>query len=81
MSNINMLADINVEVSVEFAKTKVKLADIARLDRGAVIDLVSDINKPLNIYVQNKLFAKGEAVVLDDGKAGVRILSIVGRDE
>ena len=54
--------------------------DILELGPGAVVELNKFSGEPVDIFVNNKKFAEGEVVVIDQN-FGVRILALVGPDE
>ncbi len=77
-SNLSLLMDIPLQVSVELGRTKKMIKDILELSSGSIIELDKIAGEPVNIYANNKLIAKGEVVVIDEN-FGVRITDIISQ--
>lgn len=77
---IDMLMDVQVDVSVELGSTSRTVAEVLDLGRGTILDLNKLAGEPLDIKVNNKLIAKGEVVVIDEN-FGVRIVEILSPKE
>ncbi len=73
---LSTLYDVPVRVSVELGRTELPLAKIAALGPGAVVELGKGAGESLDIRVNGKLVARGEAVVVGE-KYGIRIVEIV----
>lgn len=78
--NLNMLFDIPLQVTVELGRAKRTVKDILRLSPGAVIELDKLAGEPVDIYVNSKLIAKGEVVVIDEN-FGVRVTEIASQKD
>jgi flagellar motor switch protein FliN/FliY len=74
---LGLLADVEIELSVEFGRRRMPLGEIARLDVGSVVELDTLAGEPLVIYANGRRIATGEAVVVG-GQFGVRIQSLSG---
>lgn len=72
--DISSINDIPVNVSVVVGKTKISIENLLKLGKGSVFELDRQADEPVDILVNNKLIAKGEIVVLDEGQLGVAIL-------
>ena len=70
--NFNLLAEVELEVTVELGRRKLPLADVLRLTTGSVIELENLVGEPLEVYANGRLIAEGEAVVIDE-QFGIRI--------
>lgn len=68
----DLLADVEIEVTVEFGRRRMALADIAHLSPGSVVELDTLAGEPLVVFANGQRIATGEAVVVD-GQFGVRI--------
>ena len=79
-SNINMLMDVNMTVTVELGNTSKSVGEILDLNRGSIIELKKLAGEPLDIKVNQKLIAKGEVVVIDE-YFGVRIIEVLSPDD
>ncbi len=74
--DLDFLLDIPLEISVELGRTKMIINDLLQLGQGSVVELDKLAGEPLEIFVNHKLVARGEAVVVND-KFGVRITDII----
>ncbi len=74
--NLDFILDIPLTISVELGRTKMVINDMLQLGQGSVIELVKLAGEPLDIYVNGKLMAKGEVVLVND-KFGVRLTDII----
>ena len=74
--DIDFILDIPLDVSVELGRTKMLVNELLQLGQGSIIALTKPVGEPLDIYVNNKLIAKGEVVVMDD-KFGIRVADII----
>lgn len=77
---IDMLQDIDLKLTVELGRCKMLINDILKIGKNSVIELDKLAGDPLNIYVNNKLIAKGEVLVLNDNFC-IRITEIVSPKE
>jgi len=75
-TNINLIMDVPLQVTVELGRTRKLIRDILELSPGSVIELDKLAGEAVDILVNGKLIAKGEVVVIDDN-FGVRITDIV----
>lgn len=78
--NLSMILDIPVTVSVELGRTRMAVGDLLRLGQGSVVELTKLAGEPMEIYVNDKLLARGEAVVVNE-KFGVKLTDIVSPTE
>ncbi len=78
--SLDFILDIPLQVTVELGRTKLLVKDILQLNQGAVIELTKLAGEPLDIFVNSKLVARGEAVVVNE-KYGVRLVDIVTPNE
>ena len=79
-SNINLLMDVNMELTVELGRTKKAIKEILSMGEGTVIELDKLAGEPVDILVNGKLIARGEVVVIDEN-FGVRVTEIVDAAE
>ncbi|ASC91298.1 flagellar motor switch protein FliN [Alcaligenes faecalis] len=75
-TDIDMIMDIPVQLSVELGRTRLTIKNILQLGQGSVVELDGLAGEPLDIYVNGYLIAQGEVVVVDD-KYGIRVTDIV----
>ncbi|MEJ5363767.1 MAG: flagellar motor switch protein FliN [Desulfosoma sp.] len=74
--DLEFILDLPLEVSVELGRAKLLINDLLQLGQGSVVELNKFAGEPLEILVNNRLVARGEAVVVNE-KFGVRITDIV----
>ena len=74
--DMDLILDLPLDVSVELGKVKMPVNELLRLGRGSILELTKPVGEPLDIYINNKLIAKGEVVILDD-KFGIRVADII----
>src|SRR4051794_40113645 len=77
-SQIDLLLDISLQVTVELGRARMKIAEILGLRNGSVIELDRLAGEPADILVNGTLIARGEVVVVDE-KFGVRVIEVVSR--
>ena len=65
--------EINVDVSVTLGSANLRVYQLLRLGRGAVVELDRNINDNVDIYVNNVLIGHGEVVVTDNDTIGISI--------
>lgn len=78
--DLNFILDIPLEISVELGRTRMLVNDLLQLGQGSVVELTKPAGDPMEIYVNGKLFARGEAVVVSE-KFGVRLTDIISPAE
>lgn len=78
--NLQMILDIPLKVSVELGRTKMAVRELLNLAQGSVIELSKLAGEPLEVYVNDKMIARGEAVVVNE-KFGVRLTDIISQAE
>ncbi len=79
-TNLELILDIQVDIRVELGRTNRKIRDVLELGPGSVVELDHIAGEPIDILVNDKLFAKGEVVVIDEN-FGVRITDILSIEE
>jgi flagellar motor switch protein FliN/FliY len=78
--NLSVLLDVPLQVTVELGRTRMTIGSLLRLSQGSVVELNRVAGEPLDIYVNNKLMARGEAVVVKE-KFGVRITDVLSPEK
>jgi flagellar motor switch protein FliN/FliY len=79
-SDLDLLADVNLDVKIELGRTRMLVEDVLKLSDGAVVELDKLAGDPVDIYVNERHVARGEVLVLNDNFC-VRINEIVDPDE
>jgi flagellar motor switch protein FliN/FliY len=78
--NLDLLLDVNLQVSVELGRARLKFRDVLNLAQGSVVELSRQSSEPVDIMVNGALLATGEVVVVDDHFA-VRVTKLLNRVE
>lgn len=73
---LDFILDIPLDVSAELGRTKLLINELLQLGQGSVVELNKLAGEPLEIFVNGKLVARGEAVVINE-KFGVRLTDII----
>jgi flagellar motor switch protein FliN/FliY len=74
--DIEFLLDIPVDISVELGTKKMLIKDLLQLGNGSVVELEKLAGEPMDIYANNRLIARGEAVVVNE-KFAVRLTDVI----
>lgn len=78
--DLEAVYDIPVTVSAVLGKSTMQVAQLLKLGRGAVVELDRKLGEAIDIYVNNRLVARGEVVMVDDNRLGVTMTEIVKAD-
>ncbi len=73
---LDFILDIPLDVSAELGRTRLLIKDLLQLGQGSVVELNKLAGEPLEVFVNGKLVARGEAVVVNE-KFGVRLTDII----
>ena len=76
--SLDLLLDVPVTVTVELGRKKMSISELVDLSKGATIELEKAAGELLDVRVNDRLLARGEAVIIND-KFGVRLTEIVSR--
>lgn len=74
--NLDLILDIPLHLTVELGRTKMLVKDLLQLNQGSVVELGKLAGELLDVFVNSKLVARGEAVVVNE-KFGVRLVDII----
>lgn len=80
MKNLDFLLDIPLNVTVEVGRSKILIKDLLAMREGNVIELDKLAGEPLDLYVNGRLIARGEAVLINE-KFGIRLTDVVSPAE
>jgi flagellar motor switch protein FliN/FliY len=78
--NLEVLLDVDLELSVSFGNTTLILQDVLKLSSGSIVELNRSANDPVELLVNDAVIARGEVVVVD-GNYGIRITEVVSPRE
>src|SRR3989441_12269309 len=79
-SNLAVLMDVQLPVSIRFGETEMILEEIVKLGVGSVIELNSGIDQAVDLVVNNRILARAEVVTVD-GFYGIRVTEITNAGE
>ena len=78
--DFDLILDIPLEVRVELGRSKMLVNDLLQLGQGSIFELDKKVGDQIDIYVSDKLLARGEVVVVEE-KFGIRLTDIISPDE
>lgn len=79
LQGIDLLRDVDLNVKIELGRCRMLVDDVLRLKEGSVVELDKLAGDPVDVFVNNRLVARGEVLVLNDNFC-VRISDIISRD-
>jgi flagellar motor switch protein FliN len=74
-SNLQLVMDVELNVSLRFGQCQLPLRDVLDLTSGSVIELDRDVDDPVELLLDGRVIARGEAVIVD-GNYGLRVTEI-----
>ena len=74
--NLNLLLDVNMELTVELGRTYMSVRQVLELQKGSVVELSRVAGDSVDIYVNDHLISRGDVVVVDD-KFGIRVTELI----
>ena len=78
--DLEAVYDIPVQVSAVLGKSTMQVSQLLKLGRGAIVELDRKVGEAIDIYVNNRLVARGEVVVVED-RLGITMTEIVKADQ
>jgi|SRR4051812_2852264 flagellar motor switch protein FliN len=78
--SLETVYDIPVQITVVLGRSNMQVNQLLKLGRGAVIELDKKVGEPIDIFVNNRLVARGEVVVVED-RIGVTMTEIIKADK
>lgn len=78
--DLDAVYDIPVQVIAVLGRATMQVSQLLKLGRGAVVELDRKLGEAVEIYVNNRLVARGEVVMVDDNRLGVTMTEIVKAD-
>jgi len=79
VNDLEAVYDIPVQVSAVLGKATMQVSQLLKLGRGAVVELDRKVGEAIDIYVNNRLVARGEVVIVDE-RLGVTMTEIIKMD-
>ena len=80
VKNLEFILDIPMQVSVQLGSSRMLIRDLLQLGQGSVIELDKLAGEPMEVFVNNKLVARGEVVVVNE-KFGIRLTDVISPAE
>jgi flagellar motor switch protein FliN/FliY len=77
---LEFIMDVALQVTVEVGRTRMTIQDLLQLGQGSVVELEKLAGEPLDIFINGKAVARGEAVIVND-KFGVRLTDIISPED
>src|SRR4051812_10151008 len=74
--NLDSISDIPVEISAVLGSTVMPISQLLKLGRGAVVKLNRKVGEPIDIFVNNRLVARGEVVIVEN-RIGITMTEII----
>ena len=78
--DLDFILDIPLTLSAELGRTRLLISELLQLGQGSVIELTKLAGEPMDIFVNQRLLARGEVVVVNE-KFGIRLTDIVSQAE
>src|ERR1700677_1579400 len=78
--DIDAIYDIPVQISAVLGKSTMQVSQLLKLGRGAVVELDRKLGEAIDVYVNNRLVARGEVVMVDETRLGITMTEIVKTD-
>jgi flagellar motor switch protein FliN/FliY len=79
-TGFDFVMDVPVEVRVEIGRKRLRIAEVLRLGAGSVVELDKASGESLDVYVNDRRIARGEAVVVGD-RYGIRLTEVILADD
>jgi len=79
VKDLEAVYDIPVQISAVLGKSTMQVSQLLKLGRGAVVELDRKVGEAIDIYVNNRLVARGEVVVVED-RLGITMTEIIKSD-
>ena len=79
-ANLDFLLDVPLQVTVELGRCKITIAELLKLSKGSVLELNKVAGEALDFRVNDRLVARGEAIVIND-RFGVRLTNVISPTE
>lgn len=79
-TDLEAIYDVPVTISAVLGKATMQVSQLLKLGRGAVVELDRKLGEAIDIYVNNRLVARGEVVMIDDNRLGITMTEIVKSD-
>lgn len=78
--NIEFILDVALQVTVEVGRARMTIQDLLQLGQGSVVELQKLAGEPLDVFINGKQVARGEAVIVNE-KFGIRLTDIISPED
>jgi flagellar motor switch protein FliN/FliY len=75
-ANLDLVLDVELNVTLRFGQRQLPLRDVLELTSGAVVELDRQVDEPVELVLDGKVIARGEAVIID-GNYGLRVTQVL----
>jgi flagellar motor switch protein FliN/FliY len=75
-NNLNLVMDVELNVTLRFGQRQLTLREVLELTSGSVVELDRQVEEPVELLLEGKVIARGEAVVID-GNYGLRVIEVL----
>lgn len=76
--NFDLLMNVSLGVSAELGRCRMRVSDVLKIGTGSIVELDRLASSPIDLFVNDRLVARGEVVAVDD-RFGVRITEVIAR--
>lgn len=76
-TGLDFVLDVPVRLSVELGRTEIPIRDVVNIGRGSIIELDGTPGAPLDVRVNGVLIGRGESVVINEERLGLRFVEVV----
>lgn len=77
VATLDLLRDVGLTLRIELGRARMSVEDLLRLGAGSVVELDRLVGEPVDLYVNDRLAARGELIVVEDQLA-VRVTEVIG---
>jgi flagellar motor switch protein FliN/FliY len=78
-TTLDLVIDVPVRLTVEVGSTQMLVREVLQLGKGSVVELDRNSGDPADIFVNNRLVARGEVTTIED-RLAIRVVEVVGGD-
>jgi flagellar motor switch protein FliN len=79
--SLDLVLDVTVRLSVELGRTEIPIREVVNIGRGSIIELDGSPGDPLDVRVNGVLVGRGEIVVINEDRLGLRFVDVVSQAE
>ena len=80
VATLDALKNVSLNVRIELGRARLTVEDVLRLSAGSVVELDRLVGEPVDVFVNDRLAARGDLVVVDD-RIAVRVTEVVGHEK